>query len=141
MGYATVSHVEDRNRGRTGTSAWPAASAIVNYLEETAGVLDGLLAGRGYSIPIATDAATSARRTLEGFNSAGAWYMVELSSKSRDKVQFEAAKQMWESAQKMLTDGIIELDLPLDAAESLPRGGFGGNSSSATPFFTRDMVL
>jgi hypothetical protein len=140
MAYATTSHVEAMLLGRLplGTQGQVSATQVVNWLEQTAGVIDGLLAQNGYSAPVSPTAASSALKTLEGFNTAGAWYHVEAASKTRDKVKFEEAKRMWGSAQKMLSDGIVELDLEIDTAEALPRGGF---SCATPPFFSRDMEL
>lgn len=137
--YASTTHVEALNQGRTAYTATstPNATQVSEWLNQTAGVIDGLLRQRGYITPVSPTAATSALKTLESFNAAGAWYHVESSAKTRNKDQFEEAKAMWKSAQKMLRDGLIELELPLDAEESMPRGGF----SSATPYFTRDMEL
>jgi hypothetical protein len=140
MAYATHHHVEALNQGRppyTATST-PNAGQVSNWLEQTAGVLDGLLRQRGYIVPVSPTAPSSALETLEGFNAAGAWYYVEASAKTRDELQFKAAKAMWEEAQKMLRAGLIELELPLDAGEALPRGGFGAASPA---FFTREMEL
>lgn len=139
--YASTIHVEALNQGRppfvAGTSVQGQATKeqVTGWLEETAGILDGLLRQKGYVTPVPTAAATSALRTLENFNAVGAWYHVENSAKQANRLK--EAKEMWEWARKMLSDGLLELDLPIDAEETRPRGGFG----SATPYFTRNMVL
>lgn len=141
MAYATVYNVAALNTGRTygATNTKPSATQVVQYLEETAGVLDGILRQQGYLTPVATT-ATSAYKTLEGFNAIGAWCMVESAAQTSDRRQ--DAEAMWESAKKMLLDGIIDLDAPQDTTEALPRSSFGASSdSAATPFFYRDMEL
>lgn len=140
MIYAAASHVEGLNQGRRtfAASSTPALGQVNEWLAQTAGIIDGVLKERGYSVPVSPTAASSALVTLANFNAAGAWYLVESSAKVRDEEQFKEAKAMWENAQKMLVDGIIELDLAIDAEEALPRSGF---DSTATAWFTRDMEL
>jgi glutathione S-transferase len=140
--YASTTHVEALNQGRpafaTGTSLQGQATKeqVTTWLEETAGILDGLLRQKGYVTPAPTTAATSALKTLENFNAIGAWYHVEHSAKQANRLK--EAEEMWKWARKMLSDGLIDLDLPFDLDETQPRGGF---SSAATPLFTREMRL
>lgn len=141
MAYATTSDVEALNLGRGPFPATPAVGKIDQadvgrWLEETAGVLDGLLREKGYITPVPTSAPSSVLATLEGFNALGAAFYVERASKTSDRLK--EAQSLWESAQKMLIDGLIELDLPVDENQLRPRGGF---ASAPTPFFTRDMQL
>jgi hypothetical protein len=143
--YATVDLVRGMNLGRSIVAT--AASGkdqvtegqVVQYLEETAGVLDGILRERGYVVPVSPTAAPFAFKTLEGYNAIGGFYRVEMAAKNSDRR--EEARKMWESAQKMLSDGTVELDAERDVQAGMPLGGFGSNSSAATPFFTRDMEL
>jgi hypothetical protein len=145
--YATVDQVRGMNLGRP---VMPAASVpsgkteiteeqVVGYLEETAGVLDGILRERGYSVPVSPTTAPFAFKTLEGYNAIGAAYRVEMAAKNSDRR--EEARKMWESAQKMLSEGTVEFDAERDTALGMPLGGYGPRSSAATPFFTRNMAL
>jgi hypothetical protein len=133
MAYATVAHVREQNFGReiTGNTE-PSATQVVDYLEHRAGILDSILGANGYEVPIPTG-ATSAFLTIQRFNALGAAYDVEMAARTSDRR--DETKAMWESALKMLQDGVIELDAPRDTETSLPRSSFDG---SATPFFTRD---
>jgi hypothetical protein len=143
MAYASTTHVEALNLGRQSlASVRPGeatAGQVAEWLEETAGILDGLLREKGYVTPVPTTAPTSVLKTLEGFNAIGAAFYVERAAKKSDRLK--EAQKMWESAQKMIGDGVVELDLPIDAEETRPRGGFGRVTTAATPYFTRDMVL
>ncbi len=142
--YASPIHVEALNEGRrvfpaTSIQGQSSLDDVGRFLAETAGIIDGLLRQRGYLVPVPTTAATSALMTLQNFNAAGAAYLVERAAKKSDRL--EEAKAAWRWAQKMLVDGLIDLDLPVDAEETRPRGGFGRSSAAATPFFTRNMEL
>lgn len=143
IAYADVGDVERLNKGRppfpaTSTRGESTIGDVEGFLSQIAGVLDGLLREKGYVTPVPTTAPTSVLVTLENFNALGAAYYVERAAKTRDKAQYEDAKSMWESAQKMLANGVVELDLPVDSEVRRPRGGF---ASTPTPFFTRDMTL
>jgi hypothetical protein len=136
--YAAASHVEALTEGRPAYSnnTEPSLDQVNSWLIETSGIIDGLLRQRGYAMPVASDAATSALVTLQNFNAVGGWYYVEAGAKTSHRLK--EAKEAWDWAQKMLRDGVIELDLSFDFDETQPRGGF---SSAATPFFTRNMQL
>lgn len=135
MAYATVADVQQLNTGRTfGASTKPTASQVMDYLEQTAAVLDGILRGQGYTVPVPTT-ATAALKTLELYNAQGAACLVEQGAPStkpdRDGV---SACAMWAQACKMLKSGAIELEIPRDAAEANPR-----YNACATPFFSRTL--
>jgi hypothetical protein len=138
MAYATVFHVEAENTGRGEYTkiSHPTASQVIQYLEQRAAVLDGVLRAKGYLTPIATT-ATGAFQTLLNFNVLGAAYDVEKAAKTSDRVK--DAQAAWEAALKMLQDGVIELDAPRDTTIALPRSSFSRSGDQATPFFTRDM--
>lgn len=128
--YATVAHVQAHNAGRVlSATSVPNDTQVIDFLEETAAVLDGILREKGYALPIATT-ATSALKFLELANSYGAWAAVERSAKSSE--QRDRAETLWEGAQKMLRDGGIELDAPTDAQLALPR-----SQAAASAWFTR----
>lgn len=131
--YATVIHVQALNTGRkiTGTSK-PSASQVVNYLDETGAVIDGILRQQGYALPIASS-ATSALELLEHYNALGAGAYVEQAAPSSDD-RYKQAMRTWESALKMLREGAMELDAAKDSAQSLPRA-----NAVASPYFERDM--
>lgn len=136
MGYATVADVEQLNTARTFTgSSKPSTTQVVDWLEQTAGVLDGILKEKGYSLPIATT-ATGALKTLEHYNAIGAAAFVEQGAPTADRRK--EAMDLWLNAQKMLKDGAIELGASQDEALSSPRSSF---PCSPTPFFSRDMEL
>jgi hypothetical protein len=120
VGYATISHVEALNALRTFTAtSRPNASQVTGYLEETAGVLDGILAARGFQLPVPTT-ATSALRLLEHYNAIGAHAFAERAAESSPHK--EAAEKLWADAQKMLKDGIVEpSDLPRATATNRAR--------------------
>lgn len=132
MGYATVADVQQLNSARTfAANSKPTANQVVDWLEQTAGVLDGILRERGYSVPLPTT-ATGALKTLEHYNAIGAAALVEQGAPSSDRR--DQAMKLWEDAQKMLRDGEIELEAPRSTDLSRPRA-----PAVATPFFTRDM--
>lgn len=135
MAYATVADVETYNAIRTFTpSSRPSLDDVERFLSETAAVLDGLLAARGYGLPVPTT-ATAALELLEHYNAVGAWALTEQAAPQSD--MREAAERAWQNAQRMLRDGLIEPPgLTVDTATMSPRSGF-----AATPLFTRCMEL
>ena len=136
MAYATLADVEQLNTARTYTgSSKPTTNQVIDWLEQTAGVLNGALKEQGYSLPIATT-ATGALKTLEHYNALGAAAFVEQGSPSSDRRK--EAMDLWQGALKMLRDGAIELEADQDETAAAPRSSFG---SSPTPFFSRDMEL
>lgn len=137
MAYATTSHVTARNPERVfGATSKPTTTQVSGFLDEAAAIIDSILIEAGYSLPVSTPAsggASSAWITLQNANAVGAWYMTEWAAQVSDKRG--EAEDMWQSAQKMLRT--IQLEIPKDPGESLPRG----NTSCPTPFFTRDQVF
>lgn len=133
--YASVLHVAQLNaaRGTYNDGTKPNATAVNEFLEEIAGELDAKLLKNGYSLPVATDAATSVRKLLQSVNALGAAWRVEAAAEVRDEAPFY--KEMYDSAVAMMCD--VELDLPKDAGSSSPRSGF----SATDPIFTLDMDL
>jgi hypothetical protein len=133
--YASLPHVTALNAGRriTATSR-PDATSVAGFLADTAAILDGILSERDYVLPIPTT-ATGALGVLRHFNALGAHAFIEEASPSGKKGGAEAAMAMWENAQKMLRDGILELDAPTNREKTMPRAP----AACATPFFTRDL--
>jgi hypothetical protein len=130
--YAAVDDVRALHTGRTiATSTKPNATQVYGYLTETAAVLDGILREKDYALPIPTT-ATGALELLEHFNALGAHALTEEAAPTSDRR--DAAMSMWENAQKMLRDGLIQLDAPRDTSLSFPRA-----PAAPSPFFTRDM--
>jgi hypothetical protein len=130
VAYVTPSVVFGRDTGRQFTqNTKPTASQVAEYIDLTAGELDGILRKRGYALPIS---ATSALKLLEHYNALGAAAMIETAAPTaggKDKT----ALAMWESAKKMLGDGGIELDAASDSRSGRPR-----HSTGATALFLRD---
>lgn len=134
MGYATVADVQQLNTARTFTpSSNPNINQVVDWLGQTAGVLDGILRAGGYALPVPTT-ATAALSTLEGYNAIGAAAMVEQGAPTSDRR--EQAMALWEEAQKMLREGMISLDAPRDTDTSSIR-----YPAVASPMFSRDIEL
>lgn len=120
MGYASISHVQALNAIRTFTpSSRPSVDQVAGYLDETAAVLDGILKGRGFQLPVPTT-ATSALKLLEHYNALGAHALAENSAESAPGK--DAAAKAWADAQKMLRDGIVEpSDLPREVGANSAR--------------------
>lgn len=137
MAYATTSHVTARNPERTfSVTSKPSTTQVGGFLDEAAAIIDSILIDAGYSLPVsppASGGASSAWVTLQNANAVGAWYMTEWAAQTSDKRS--ESEDMWQSAQKMLRT--MQLDIPKDAGESLPRGP----TTTATPFFTIDQVF
>lgn len=120
MGYATVSDVSARNVARPPFTdqTKPTASQVIGFIEDTAGELDGILRGLGYSLPVATT-ATSALRALRSYNAYGAAALVEQSA--QHSTTLESAAKLWEDAKAMLRCGEVELDAAKDSTNSSVR--------------------
>lgn len=132
MAYSTPSLVMAENTGRSiGTTTKPNIVQVTQWIDETAGVLDGILRAKGYSVPVSTT-ATSAYKLLEHYNTLGGAAFVEQSAQASDRK--DEAMALWREAQKMLREGIVELDAARDADASKPRA-----NAEATAFFTRAM--
>lgn len=135
--YASILHVANLNaaRGTYNANTKPSASAVHEFLLEIAGEVDAKLRARGYSLPVAEDAATSARKLLQSVNALGAAWRVELAAETRDEAPFY--KELYEDALKMIE--LSEFDLSMDTGGSSgPRSNFG---SELPQFFTATMVL
>lgn len=136
MGYATVADVEQLAQARVFTAtSKPSTTQVVDWLEQTAGVLDGILRAKGYSLPVPAS-ATQTLKLLEGYNAIGAAAFVEQGAPTSDRR--DQAMTLWQDTQKMLKDAMLELDDAQDATVTSPRSSF---PSAPTPFFTRDMEL
>lgn len=135
MAYATVGDVAGLTPLRTFTgSSKPTSTQVIGFLTETSAVLDGILAARGYTLPVPVT-ATAALELLEHYNAIGGWCYTEQGAPQSD--MRETAERAWANAQKMLRDGLIEPPgLSIDTATQSPRSGF-----AATAMFTRDMTL
>lgn len=139
MAYATISHVSANNSERIfGASTIPRTDQVVEFLDECAAVIDSILLEKGYLTPVmspASGGASSAWLLLQQTNAAGGWYRAEWAAQASDKRS--EAEDMWQTALKLLRT--TQLDIPVDASESLPRGPSA--NSAPTPFFYRDQIL
>lgn len=132
--YADIDGVRALNTGRTiATQTKPSASQVAGFLDDTAGVIDAILDRQGYELPIPTT-ATGALKLLEHFNELGGHALTEQAAPVSDRE--DAAMAMWENAQKMLREDLIQLDAPRELTTTLPRGPV-----VPSPFFTRDMEM
>lgn len=133
--YATLSHVSAlaAKRAFTATSV-PSASQVAMFLEHTQAEVDGILAGDGYAVPIATTATVSLK-LLERIVALGAWAQVEDSSQVSTNAKDVMAK--WDAARVELVKGTLQLaDAPRLGGENFARAAAAGS-----PFFSRDMAL
>jgi hypothetical protein len=133
-GYATPTQVYALNTGRNFTAtSKPNIAQVQQFIDQTAGVIDGILAEKAYTLPLATS-ATAARVSIEFYNALGAACLVERSAPTSDERRQEAC-EMWRNAQDMLRSGAVEFpDLERSTSTDMPRSSF-----PATPMFTRDM--
>lgn len=133
MGYATISHIAALNAARpiTATSR-PNLDQVAGFLDETSAVIDAILSGRGFSLPIPTT-ATAALKLLEGYNAKLAWPMVERAAPVHP--QADAADKAAMYAEKML-QSMEPPQLSRDAATT--RARHGGTGSSV---LSRDLML
>jgi hypothetical protein len=135
MPYATVGDVRSLNSARTFTAtSRPDIADVVNYLTQTAAVIDGILSARNYALPVPIT-ATTALELLANFNAVGAWFYVEQAAESSP--HRDAAERAWNNAQKMLRDGLIE---PVGLARDITTGRARA-AGVATAWFRRDMIL
>jgi hypothetical protein len=133
--YATLSHVSAlaAKRSFTATSV-PSASQVAVFLEHAQAEVDGLLAGDGYAVPIATT-ATISLKLLERIVAIGAWNQVEQSAQVAP--DGERVLKMWEQARTELVRGTLQLaDAPRLGGENFARAAAAGS-----PFFSRTMAL
>lgn len=135
MAYASVGDVETFNAIRTFTgSSRPSITDVNGFLSETGAVLDGILAARGYALPVPVT-ATAALELLAHYNGIGAWFYSE--SAAPDSDMRETAEKAWANAQRMLRDGLVEPPgLVKDEGTTSIRSAF-----APTAMFTRDMSL
>jgi hypothetical protein len=134
--YAEIADVQQQNVVRTLTAtSRPNTGQVSDWLEQTAGVIDGLLRESGYTLPVPTT-ATQALKMLEHYNALGAAAMVEWGAPTSDRRK--EAMDLWDNAQQMLREDLLNLDMPRDDVTHTVRSNF---SSSPTPFFTRDLEL
>lgn len=132
-GYATPTQVYEQNTGRVFTAtSRPNIGQVQSYIDHTAGVIDGILSEKSYTVPVATG-ATGARLVLELYNAIGAAKMVEDAAPTSDRRK--EATEMWKWAQEMLKSGAIEFpDAEQSTSHDMP-----ASNLPATPMFTRDM--
>lgn len=132
--YAGLADVERLNAQRTFTAtSKPNSDEVVGYLRDTAAVIDGILRRRRYQLPVPA-AATAALGILNLYNAYGAFALSERAAGASP--HRDAAEKLWADAQKMLRDGLVELDTPRNRDTTLSRGVF-----PATAMFTRDQEL
>lgn len=137
MAYATVIHANARCPLRVFTAtSRPTTEQAVQFLEDTAGVLDGVVAGLGYITPV-PPSCTQAFAVLRRANAIGAWAEVEQAAPSNKEDQAKLAMKQWADAVALLREGKVQLpDAPRDTQQSFARAGF-----AATAWFTRNMPL
>lgn len=144
MAYASTVHVNARcpNRAFTATSL-PSDAQVAIFLNEGAGVLDGVLLSAGYQLPVPAG-ATPALAALERANAIYAWLEVEQAAPVSNDV--DRAVKAWGKVLDELNPNTkgptIELGIPRNAGESYARGKTleeAGLSDSEDAFFTRDM--
>src|SRR3977135_951396 len=98
--YATLRHVAAIAAKRTFTAtSIPSASQVAMFLEHAQAEVDGILAGDGYAVPIATTATVSLK-LLERIVTLGAWAQVEHSAQVSNDA--ERAMKEWEAARTEL---------------------------------------
>lgn len=131
--YATTADVQARDAARTfSASSTPNASQVGLYLRDTAAELDGILAGLGFTVPVATG-ATVARGLLRSFNALGAnAYVQEASPTSRSADQ---ARKLWEECKKALRAGDVELADAGRSSGALPLGPGQGGAAAREAWF------
>jgi hypothetical protein len=138
--YATVKDVAAANPARAYTpSSVPNTLEVSEFLERTAGEIDGLLLARGYSLPVATT-ATGALRLLRQGNVLGAAALVEQAAPSGAHGRRHQAWQLWQQWKNALASGSMELDAAKDPDRSQVRYHVADSTSaSASAMFYRDM--
>lgn len=133
--YATPDDVARQAAGRRFDShSKPTEAQVLEWLGQIAGVINSVMRGLNYELPIPADAA-EALRTLQHGNALGVAAMVEQSAPTSERRA--EARQWWKDWLEMLKDGSLELDgVTKSGNVSLGRANF-----AATPFFSRDMEL
>jgi hypothetical protein len=80
VSYASITHVEALNSQRSFTAvSQPNRDEVASLLELTAARLDGIVAARGYAVPVPAS-AVQAHTVLAAYNAVGAWAYVERSA-------------------------------------------------------------
>lgn len=133
--YATIANVSALAAKRVFTAtSIPNTSQVAMFLEHAQAEVDGILAGDGYAVPVATT-ATISLKLLERIVTLGAWAQVEKSAQVSENAK--EALAMWDSARTELVKGTLQLaDAPRLGGENFARAQF-----AATAFFERDMEL
>lgn len=144
MAYASTVHVQAYcpNRVLSATSL-PSLDQAAMFIDQTAGVIDGVLVAVGYQLPIPAG-ATSALKALERVNALGGWAAVEAAAPVSNDV--DRATKAFNDALGELDPAIkgrtIELAIPRNVGETYARGKTleeAGLTDSDDAFFTRDM--
>ncbi len=112
----------------------PNPTQVRQLIEDTAAVIDGIVAGLGYDAPV-DPSATAATAVLKVGNTLGAWCAVERAAPVSDDA--DAACERWAGWQADLKAGVIELPGIGQSADRYARVWEG----AASPMFTRDMEL
>jgi hypothetical protein len=115
MGFATVSDVSARDRGREPFTAntKPNTTEVVGFINYTAAVIEAKLRSRGYTVPVPAT-ATSALELLKAINADGAACQVQKAATNSDRK--EDYCKAWENAMELLE--ILDLDIPLDPTDA-----------------------
>lgn len=131
-GYASPTQVYALNTGRTFTaSSKPNVAQVQQFIDQTAGVIDGILSEKSYVTPMVS---TSALVTISYYNALGAACLVERAAPTSDERRKEAC-EMWSEAQSMLRSGSVQFpDAAVNTSSDMPRSNL-----PATAMFTRDM--
>lgn len=137
-GYATLADVERLDAALTFTaSSKPSTDDVVGFLEDTAAEIDGVLAVRGYQVPVPVS-ATQSYRLVTLYNARGA--NAQAQNAAPDSPHADSSAKLWAATLKMLAAGDVELpDAPRDTETAAPRTP--RSADTATSFFRRDMVL
>lgn len=132
MSYTTTDRVAARSPGRTFTAtSKPSATQVAYFIEDTAAQLNGIVAERGYSVPVPTTATVSFA-LLRDYNTTGAHCLVEKAAPTGRDSDLKDACAAWEAAKKALASGTV--DLP-DASAIDVAGGSMRSGGQATAVF------
>jgi hypothetical protein len=125
--YATIADVEALDGALTYTLNSPVTKTdLGGFLAQTAAEIDGLLAGRGYAVPVPATAAVS-RTIVSYYNALGADSLAQRAWP--DSPRADAAEQAWRKARDMLAAGTVDLpDAPFNLAARIASATAGASS-------------
>lgn len=133
MSYATIDEVAALSAGRTFTAtSKPTATQVGIFMRQCFAELNGIVAERGYTVPVATSATTSFQ-LLAAYNAMGAHCLVEKSAPTNRGDAAKEACEAWAAAKKALATGGVELP---DASEAETGSSAVRAGYQATAMFT-----